>query len=139
MRVVFIFHSSFLVELEKSVLIFDYYGEGRLPKLSKDKDIYFLNSHGHGDHFNRNIWELQKKYPPFQQINKRGKDNAYEKKYKIAHFLQLFYPSVYAVYKTLDPCCNPKYCLLQKPVQFLFCTTHVMPPFPAVSAAVFLH
>lgn len=63
MRVVFIFHSSFLVELEKSVLIFDYYGEGRLPKLSKDKDIYFLNSHGHGDHFNRNIWELQKKYP----------------------------------------------------------------------------
>ncbi len=37
MRVVFIFHSSFLVELEKSVLIFDYYGEGRQPKLTKDK------------------------------------------------------------------------------------------------------
>lgn len=63
MRVIFLFHSSFLVELERSVLIFDYYGEGRLPEISGDKDIYFLNSHGHEDHFNRNIWELQRKYP----------------------------------------------------------------------------
>ncbi len=63
MRVMFVFHSSFVVELEESVLIFDYYGEGRLPESFGGKRVYFLNSHGHGDHFKREIWGLRKKYP----------------------------------------------------------------------------
>lgn len=63
MRVVFVFHSCFVVELEKSVLIFDYYGEGRLPEFSGEKQVYFLNSHGHEDHFKREIWGLRSRYP----------------------------------------------------------------------------
>lgn len=55
MKVTFIFHSSFAVELKESVLIFDYYGEGKLPKFPQDKKIYFLASHGHGDHYNKKI------------------------------------------------------------------------------------
>lgn len=62
MRVLFICHSSFMIELKESVLIFDYYGEGELPSLSGDKDIYFLNSHGHPDHFKREILELHDQY-----------------------------------------------------------------------------
>ncbi len=63
MKVTFIYHSSFAVELEKSVLIFDYYGEGSIPEFSKEKQVYFLNSHSHQDHFRREILELRNKYP----------------------------------------------------------------------------
>lgn len=71
MKITFIFHSSFAVELEKSVLIFDYYGEGRLPIFSKEKQVYFLNSHGHHDHFNREILDLKKIYPQAEYILSR--------------------------------------------------------------------
>lgn len=63
MRVVFVFHSCFVVELQESVLIFDYYGEGRLPEIPGGKRVYFLNSHGHADHFKREIWGLRERYP----------------------------------------------------------------------------
>ena len=63
MRVIYIYHSSFAVELERSVLIFDYYGEGRLPEVSPGKGVYFLNSHGHPDHFKKEILELGDRYP----------------------------------------------------------------------------
>lgn len=63
MKVTFICHSSFALELHESVLIFDYYGEGKLPELSGDKQIYFLNSHGHPDHFTREILKLRDQYP----------------------------------------------------------------------------
>lgn len=68
MKITFIFHSSFAVELEKSVLIFDYYGEGRLPEFPAEKKVYFLNSHGHHDHFKREILALKEKYPNAEYI-----------------------------------------------------------------------
>lgn len=68
MKIIFIFHSSFAVELEKSVLIFDYYGEGRLPKIPAGKKVYFLNSHGHHDHFSREILRLREQYPGAEYI-----------------------------------------------------------------------
>lgn len=37
MKVTYIYHSSFAVELEKSMLIFDYYGKGDLPGTSCGK------------------------------------------------------------------------------------------------------
>lgn len=55
LKVYFICHSCFAVELERSVLIFDYYGEGRLPAFPPEKQIYFLASHSHRDHYNRKI------------------------------------------------------------------------------------
>ena len=71
MKITFIFHSSFAVELKQDVLIFDYYGEGRLPEFSKEKNIYFLNSHSHHDHFNRDILKLKEQYPNAEYILSR--------------------------------------------------------------------
>ena len=68
MRVTFVFHSCFVVELERTVLIFDYYGEGTLPKLPKDKKIYFLASHGHRDHFDKKIFKCRKELPLAEYI-----------------------------------------------------------------------
>lgn len=68
MKVTYIFHSSFAVELERSVLIFDYYGEGTLPEFAKEKQVYFLNSHVHPDHFRREILELKETYQNAEYI-----------------------------------------------------------------------
>ncbi len=71
MKITFIFHSSFAVELEESVLIFDYYGEEKLPVLPKGKQVFFLNSHGHPDHFQRKILALKEEYPSAEYILSR--------------------------------------------------------------------
>ncbi len=71
MKITFIFHSSFAVELEKSILIFDYYGEGRLPDIPECKKVYFLNSHSHQDHFKREILKLKDKYPNAEYLLSR--------------------------------------------------------------------
>lgn len=63
MKVRFVCHSCFMVKFDKSVLIFDYYGEGKLPESFGKKNVYFLNSHGHPDHFKREILDLRDKYP----------------------------------------------------------------------------
>ena len=71
MKVTFIFHSSFAVELKESVLVFDYYGEGQLPKFPQNKRIYFLASHGHGDHYNKKILAYRNEYPQAEYILSR--------------------------------------------------------------------
>lgn len=63
MKITYICHSSFAVELCKSILIFDYYGEGKLPDLPGDRQVYFLNSHGHPDHFKKEILKLRETIP----------------------------------------------------------------------------
>ena len=71
MKIIFVFHSCFVVELEKQILIFDYYGEGRLPEFPAGKQIYFLNSHSHQDHFRREILDLREQYPNAEYILSR--------------------------------------------------------------------
>lgn len=61
MKITHIFHSGFLAELEKSILLFDWY-TGPLPDLSPDKTLFVFCSHSHGDHYSPKIWELQKKH-----------------------------------------------------------------------------
>lgn len=63
MRITFIKHSCFSVELERHILLFDYYGEGSLPEWDTNKTLYVLNSHKHADHFNLCIFKLREKYP----------------------------------------------------------------------------
>ena len=72
MKITFIYHSSFAVELENCVLVFDYYGEGQLPTIPENKKIYFLNSHAHPDHFKREILE--------QMVGALNEGVAYNKK-----------------------------------------------------------
>lgn len=74
MKITYIFHSGFAVELQRSILIFDYWMDPShsLEKLfaSTDKRIYVFSSHFHEDHFNRRIlsWKSIKYDIPIQYI-----------------------------------------------------------------------
>lgn len=62
MKITYIHHSSFLVELDHVILLFDYF-QGKLPKLDPDKDLLVFASHRHGDHFAPVIFQLAREYP----------------------------------------------------------------------------
>ena len=59
MKITYIHHSSFSVELSRAVLLFDYY-EGDLPEFDGEKQLIVFASHAHGDHFSPVIFELAK-------------------------------------------------------------------------------
>lgn len=61
MKVTYIHHSAFSVELDSCTLLFDYYN-GELPKFNKNKKLYVFSSHQHHDHFNSIIFDLKKDY-----------------------------------------------------------------------------
>lgn len=61
MKVTYIYHSGFAVELRSCVLLFDYY-MGKLPAWDKDKKIYVFASHKHKDHFSLKIFDLASQY-----------------------------------------------------------------------------
>ncbi|WP_322172692.1 MBL fold metallo-hydrolase [Acutalibacter caecimuris] len=54
MKVTFILHSCYHVELENCCLLFDWY-EGDIPP--SDKPLYVFASHCHGDHFSPKVFE----------------------------------------------------------------------------------
>ena len=57
MRVTFLAHSGFAVELEQVCLLFDWW-KGELPPLSADKPLLVFASHRHEDHFNPAVFSL---------------------------------------------------------------------------------
>lgn len=57
MKITYIHHSSFLVELEEVTMLFDYY-TGELPEIKRDRPLVIFASHFHGDHFSPVIFEL---------------------------------------------------------------------------------
>lgn len=67
MKVTYISHSGFAVELPSATLLFDYY-KGQLPEFPTDKPIFVFSSHSHGDHFVPQVFDLAKKYPHVQYI-----------------------------------------------------------------------
>lgn len=89
MRVTFIHHSSFCVELEDKVLVFDYFCgtrtrgmelidaipkfhfQGKMPEFDRDREIYVFVSHRHQDHFDPEIFQWAKKYPKIRYIMPR--------------------------------------------------------------------
>ena len=71
MKVVFIHHSCFLVEVDEKVLIFDWFAgdrvngyqfKGVLPEYEPDTPIYVFASHKHADHFDMDVLRLADKY-----------------------------------------------------------------------------
>jgi L-ascorbate metabolism protein UlaG (beta-lactamase superfamily) len=62
MKVVYIHHSGFYVELERVQMVFDYVG-GPLPEIKRDKELLIFASHRHGDHFDPMIFELASRHP----------------------------------------------------------------------------
>lgn len=67
MQVTYLYHSGFVVEMEKSVLIFDYY-KGELPAFSKEKQVYVFASHKHKDHFQPIILSWEQQYEKIQFV-----------------------------------------------------------------------
>lgn len=57
MKVTYIGHSGFAVELAHMILLFDYY-TGKLPDWPQEKALAVFASHSHPDHFNRRILKL---------------------------------------------------------------------------------
>ena len=59
MTLTYIFHSGFVLETEKSILIFDYWLDlnGVVPPFL---NVYVFSSHFHEDHFNSVIFEWRK-------------------------------------------------------------------------------
>ena len=57
MRITFLYHSAFLVELKTCTLLFDWYG-GTLPDFDRSKPLYVFASHHHGDHYSPEIFSL---------------------------------------------------------------------------------
>ena len=57
MKITYVHHSAFLVELSSAALLFDY-TQGPLPELDMDKPLIIFASHRHGDHFSEKIFDL---------------------------------------------------------------------------------
>ena len=57
MNITYIHHSGFLVETPGFYYLFDY-ESGDLPVLNRSKPIFVLSSHGHGDHYNPQVFSL---------------------------------------------------------------------------------
>ncbi len=62
MKITYIHHSSFLVEMEQTAMLFDYF-EGELPKIREDQLLIVFASHRHGDHFSPGIFEMAESHP----------------------------------------------------------------------------
>lgn len=62
MKITYIRHSGFLVELTNSTLLFDWW-KGDLPEIDPEKDLYVFVSHSHEDHYSERIWTLRETYP----------------------------------------------------------------------------
>ena len=63
MTLTYIYHSGFVLETEKSILILDYWLDLNgvvTPFLKKNKSVYVFSSHFHEDHFNSAIFEWKK-------------------------------------------------------------------------------
>lgn len=73
MNVNYLHHSGFVVELEKTVLLFDDYTEGGRkayfsPAAYRGKHIFVLVSHAHEDHFDRRILDWAAQFPNITYI-----------------------------------------------------------------------
>ena len=59
MRVTYLGHSGFLLEMEDALLLFDYY-QGSLPEMDPEKTLFVFVSHVHYDHYNPDILKLRR-------------------------------------------------------------------------------
>ena len=77
MKITYIHHSTFCVEVEGKVLVFDYYnGEGvpfcryhgKMPEYPENTPIYVFSSHSHRDHFGVEVLKWSKQYSDIHYI-----------------------------------------------------------------------
>lgn len=96
MQVIFLHHSSFLIEVDDKVLIFDYFNgdkvpeyhfTGKIPTYERDTEIYMFSSHRHQDHFDLDCLKLVDMYPNIHFIF--SKDIRLSKNYLTKHGFDL--------------------------------------------------
>lgn len=77
MRVIFIHHSCFLIEVDEKVLIFDWFSgdrvkgyafRGQIPQYEPDTPVYVFASHKHRDHFDMDVLKWEKYYKNIHYI-----------------------------------------------------------------------
>ncbi len=62
MKVTYLSHSGFLVELDHAYFLFDYY-KGELPEIKTGKPFFVFVSHVHHDHYRKDIFKLREYLP----------------------------------------------------------------------------
>lgn len=71
MKIIYIHHSTFCVEIDGKVLVFDYYGgkglpsceyHGKMPEYPEDTPVYVFASHSHRDHFDAEVLRWSGRY-----------------------------------------------------------------------------
>ena len=87
MRVTYIGHSGFSVELESHILLFDYY-EGTMPEFDPAKKLLVFASHSHPDHFNREILKLADVYQNVEYIFPKDIRIAKKEQRESEHFMR---------------------------------------------------
>ena len=81
MKITYIHHSSFSIELDDTILLFDYF-KGNIPNFDKNKRLYVFSSHSHHDHFDESIFELEKIHPNVKYILSNDIENTKSKNTK---------------------------------------------------------
>ena len=66
-KVTYLDHSGFLVELEDAYFLFDYY-KGRLPQIDLEKKMFVFVSHAHHDHYRKDIFNLRKHFREIRYV-----------------------------------------------------------------------
>jgi L-ascorbate metabolism protein UlaG (beta-lactamase superfamily) len=84
MKIKYIEHSCFSVELDNVILLFDYF-KGELPDFDEEKTICVFSSHNHHDHFNISIFELLRKYPKVKYILSKDIKKKFGRKFFNTH------------------------------------------------------
>jgi len=107
MKVTFIMHSCFAVEIGDSLLLFDYFDtkktpevsfQGKLPEFSNYQKIFVFSTHGHRDHFWLESLKWGKEYP--NMIFFLGNDIKLNEKYLLRNGIE---PSVKKQMITIRP------------------------------------
>lgn len=109
MQITYIDHSGFLVETAACYYLFDYY-QGALPQLDPHKPILVFASHGHGDHYNPEIFAMLRDRGMEQITAVLGKDIPVKKYPEQGEDLTCIKATFYQTYQL--PCDTLVYTLL---------------------------
>lgn len=67
MKITYLGHSGFLVEMDDAYFLFDYY-KGTMPQMNPSKKLFVFVSHAHYDHYSRSIYEFRKDFADIYYI-----------------------------------------------------------------------
>lgn len=67
MKITYLGHSGFLIEMKDAYFLFDYY-KGGFPEMDQGKKLFVFVSHAHYDHYNKAIFDLGRRFVRTQYI-----------------------------------------------------------------------